>query len=267
MGIRNREIVDYYIPLFSGVDAARRARWRLRIPFDNYAPYIPGIGGDYEDPIDPTLVTPVITYPTLGDNTDLTLCAIATSSEFEATNDQTHTASRWIVELISMTGELTTEGAGSVIADTGRTPLSLTALNFNGLGLASGASYRIKVRYEGSDGGWSDWSLPVPFVMADCNECVEEEPPPSEFEPCDAGTGPGSGRIEWSIPPATYGNPTYVAAVENSGPGAKFCGIYSGDPALGNFTAWRQDPYYVITAPPCWYALPVVVQRACVPVP
>lgn len=173
MALRDHGVIDYYIPLFAGTTAARLGRWRLFFPPDIYAPYIPGTGGigtgdgGFDTPVDPTIDTPVITYPNLEDYENVSACASATSSAFSSTNGQTHIASRWFIELLDLGGSLSPLGVGGIVFDSFADFENLTELALD-MGLAYGASYRITVRYKGSNGGWSDFADPVSFITADC---------------------------------------------------------------------------------------------------
>lgn len=179
MGLRDRGyVLDYYFPLVAGAYAAKRSRFRTRGPFSFFAPYYSGGGtaipgnlgggdGGIHTPIDYSIQTPFILSPESG---SIVVCPgdYATSSAFASDNGQTHVASRWLVELLDTGGSLTAPGTGMFVFDSGPVS-SLTSGAIAAAGLMRGASYRIQVRYKGSDGGWSDWSLAVPFAIADCS--------------------------------------------------------------------------------------------------
>ena len=187
MGLRDRGyVLDYYFPLVAGAYAAKRSRFRTRGPFSFFAPYYSGGGtaipgnlgggdGGIHTPIDYSIQTPFILSPESG---SIVVCPgdYATSSAFASDNGQTHVASRWLVELLDTGGSLTAPGTGMFVFDSG--PVSpLTSGAIAAAGLMRGASYRIQVRYKGSDGGWSDWSLAVPFAIADCaTGCAGDAP-------------------------------------------------------------------------------------------
>lgn len=174
MALRDRGVIDYYIPLFAGTAIARLNRWRLRFPGDIYAPYIPGGdgvgGGDggYDTPDDPTINAPTITYPSLLIFEDISECGSITSDTFSSDNGQTHTASRWFIELIDLEGSTETIGDGAIVYDSYADYEHLESLPMVDLGLVPGASYRVRVRYKGSNGGWSPMSVPVVFIMMAC---------------------------------------------------------------------------------------------------
>jgi hypothetical protein len=85
----------------------------------------------------------------------------------------THIASRWIVELVSADGsEDLEEGSGLIVYDSGVTQTNLRALPLAPLALGALSTYRVKVRYKASSGGWSCWSLAREFTMGPCVEGV-----------------------------------------------------------------------------------------------
>jgi len=178
MGLRDRGyVIDYYMPLFSGVDSAKRARGRLTFPPGVYVPGDGGSGtpggsgdgdGGFQTPIDSSIAVPVITDPSLLDAI-VEPADSATSSAFSSDNGQTHVASRWMIQVAQIVDLApTSQGTGIFIYDSGPTTSDLTTLPFADVGLQSDGAYLITVRHKGSGGGWSDWSLPVVFSLVPC---------------------------------------------------------------------------------------------------
>lgn len=184
MGLRDHGIINYYMPLFAGSEVARLGRDRLEFPPEIYVPHLPegtpvgGGPGGYDTPSDPTIATPTITFPSLEDHEGINDCGSILSSAFDSTNGQTHHASRWIVELIDEGGELTTIATGTIVYDVAAAGVNLASLPMEALNLLSDAAYRVRVRYQGSGGGWSDHSAPVAFTMESCRTWTCEEGPP-----------------------------------------------------------------------------------------
>lgn len=170
--IRDRLTKDWYVPLFAGLTTAGRLLpWNIYAPNSNVGGTATGPGGigtgdgGFETPDDPTVNTPSITAPTCN-ATGVAMDSDATGSAFGSTNGQTHIASRWMIELLDDEGDLLSEGTGIIVYDSGVLPPG--PLDFGMLNLKEGYSYRIRVRYKGSGGGWSAWSASCAFRMVGC---------------------------------------------------------------------------------------------------
>lgn len=109
MGLRDRYASNFYIPLFAGIESARRGG--LLAPPDIYAPGIidggsgspGGIGqgdGGNSTPCDPDIQTPTILFPNADDQTRILVTETALSDEFvSVTPGEAHVKSRWVIEL------------------------------------------------------------------------------------------------------------------------------------------------------------------------
>lgn len=133
-----------------------------------------GIGqgdGGYDTPIDPTIGQPTIVFPEFEEEIDIDEDYEAESDEFNSSNSQTHIKSRWMIEQVGVDG-VPLDGASIVVYDSGPTEDNLTILPFLGtdIGLGHELWYAIRVRYKGSDGGWSAWSDDQYFQTTPCPE-------------------------------------------------------------------------------------------------
>jgi hypothetical protein len=263
MGLRDRGfVIDYYIPLFAGVDAAKRDRFRTRFLWDVFAPYYTGGGtgtgggigggdGGFGTPSDFSIHTPSITYPDESEFLCIGVCSTITADAFASDNGQAHVGSRWMIELMNsvpgggdpylctqyhpdpgtgfdtslwyptetaacaafgvwagwhrvdgITGTHTcsgltsvdtpasvtiasrtglycsdatcnvpTTGTGIYVYDSGPDAVHLTSLPLADITIPANSAFRVMVRYKGSDGGWSDWSVNQSFSLGTCEPC------------------------------------------------------------------------------------------------
>lgn len=172
--IRDRLTKDFYVPLYAGLDGAERA-----LPFNVYAPYTNvggtaqgpgGIGqgdGGYDTPVDSTIDEPNIGGDVCG-NSEVEIDAVLTADAFGSSNGQTLVAARWMVELLSDEGDLGIAGTGIIVYDSGVKYTNPTQLDLDPLNLKPGYSYRVRMRYKGSNQGWSDWSAWCAFAVTGC---------------------------------------------------------------------------------------------------
>lgn len=181
MGLRDRLAANYYIPLVAGVDSA--ARNGTLAPPEVYAPGLfpggtgqpGGVGtgdGGTNTPDDAELTKPAITVPANG-ATNVSTLVTALSTAFGSTRPgETHIKSRWVLEWRGT--NVSASPSPYVVYDSGPVTSALTSKSLAGL-LGHDQTYALKVRYKGSEGGWSPWSDYSQFTTGPC--------PPSTLMP------------------------------------------------------------------------------------